>query len=281
MQAASTSVFMPTKVGEDIPHRMSSSGPTSSQLMVRWFTWYCRRYIRRHFHSLRVSRGRLPPKAQGVPVVVFSNHASWWDPLVGLVLKDAFYPDRRLFVPIDSRMLERYAIFSRLGFFGVEKETPRGAAQFLRTSQMILRQPDSILAVTPQSRLADVRERPVRFHRGLGHLAFRCRQALFLPVAMEFVFWEERLPEILVRFGEPVEVGTACNKLTADEWTNVFEHRLATAQNVLSGESQGRNPSNFECVVRGGAGQGGIYDWWQSLRSRLRGEPFKPEHGHK
>ena len=29
--------------------------PRISSLLLHWFTWYCRGYIRRHFHSLRVS----------------------------------------------------------------------------------------------------------------------------------------------------------------------------------------------------------------------------------
>ena len=59
--------------------------PAISPLLLRWFTWYCRGYVRRHFHSLRISINGLPPDATGYPVVLYTNHASWWDPLVGLV----------------------------------------------------------------------------------------------------------------------------------------------------------------------------------------------------
>ena len=30
--------------------------PPVSSWWLGWFTWYARRYLRRHFHSLRVSR---------------------------------------------------------------------------------------------------------------------------------------------------------------------------------------------------------------------------------
>lgn len=250
--------------------------------MLRWFTRYCRGYIRRHFHSLRVSRDGRPPEARGLPLVAFSNHASWWDPLAGLVLKDAFFPDRQLFAPIDAAMLRRYRIFARLGFFGVEPQTRRGAALFLRTSEAILHHPASLLAVTPQGRFADARERPIRFQPGLGHLAVRTERALFVPVATEYVFWEERLPEILVRFGEAVEVRSpSAAKSTPEYWTGLFERKLEKAQDALSVQAQGRDPANFECVLRGGAGQGGIYDWWRACRTWLRGETFNLEHGSK
>ena len=70
---------------------------------------------------------------------------------------------RALYTPIDADMLARYRMFAKLGFFGVEQRNRRGAVQFLRTSEVILQSPNHVLAVTPQSRFADVRERPVRF----------------------------------------------------------------------------------------------------------------------
>ena len=60
----------------------------------------------------------MPPDARGLPLVLYTNHASWWDPLVGLIVKAEFFPDRTLFTPIDATMLERYKMFAKLGFFG-------------------------------------------------------------------------------------------------------------------------------------------------------------------
>ena len=260
----------------------SNTLPRISPLLLRWFTWYCRGYIRRHFHSLRVSRAGLPPATDGLPLVIYTNHASWWDPLVGLVIKETFFADRTLYTPIDAAMLARYQMFAKLGFFGVEQHDRRGAVQFLRTSESILQSPQHLLAITPQSRFADVRERPVRFQPGLGHLAKRVERAVFLPMASEFVFWEERLPEILVHFGEPVEVRREdASAFTHDYWTDLFEQKLEATQDALSIEAQRRNASEFKTLLLGGAGQGGVYDLWRSLQAKLRGKTFSNEHGAK
>ena len=256
--------------------------PHISPLLLRWFIWYSRRYLRRHFHSLRISCAGLPPDVRGLPLVVYSNHASWWDALVCLVLKDEFFPERNAFTPIDAAMLERYGFFRKLGFFGVEQRSRRGAIQFLRTAENILREPDSLLAITPQSRFADARERPVHFEAGLGHLAGRAERAVFVPMAMELVFWEERLPEILVRFGEPVEIrAQPAEVFGAKYWTAIFEKKLEAVQDALAAEAQRRDPGHFEIMQSGGAGQGGVYDLWRGLKAKLRGEKFNPEHGRK
>ena len=255
--------------------------PTVSGPLIRWFTWYSRRYIRRHFHSVRISRAGLPP-ASKLPLVIYSNHASWWDPLLGLVLRSEFFPERTLFAPMDAAMLARYRMFARLGFFGVEQHRRRGAARFLRTSETILREPNHLLALTPQGRFADVRERPVCFESGLGHLAARVERALFVPFVAEYVFWEERLPETLVRFGEPVEAGQGEARAFAPEsWTRLFEQKLQAAQDALSNESRRRDPAAFRTILSGDAGQGGIYDWCRTISAKLRGEAFHREHGRK
>lgn len=258
-------------------HEGRSSIPVIYRSWLQWFTWYSRRYLRRHFHSLRLSRSG-PPPAVDRPLIVYCNHASWWDPLVFLVLKEELFPNRQAFAPIDAEALKRYRFFAKLGFFGVEQGSRRGAAQFLRSSQAILENPHHMLALTPQGRFADVRERPARLQAGLGHLAARLDDALVVPLAVEYVFWEERFPEILVRFGPGIDTGQGQN-LDPSAWTRWFEQQLAETQDVLAREAQDRRPADFQVLLRGGAGQGGVYDWWRALKARWTGEPFNPQHG--
>jgi 1-acyl-sn-glycerol-3-phosphate acyltransferase len=263
-----------------LPH--SKTLPRISQPLLNWFTWYSRRYLRRHFHSLRVARTGMPPAANNLPLIIYANHAAWWDALVGLVLKVEFFKDRNAFAPIDAEALKQYRMFGRMGFFGVEQGTRRGAVQFLRTAETILHEPDSLLVITPQGRFADVRERPLRFEAGLSHLAIRVQRAVFLPMATEYVFWEERLPEILLRFGEPVEVRAEDSAaFDAKYWTTLFEQKMAATQDALAESAQRRSLDEFQIILRGGAGQGGIYDWWRAAKAKMRGENFRREHGTK
>jgi len=250
--------------------------PHISPLLVRWFTWYSRRVIQRHFHSLRISTSVPWGDLGGRPVVLYTNHASWWDPLVGLVVINAKFNARQLYAPIDAVMLQRYKMFSKMGFFGVEKDTRKGAADFLRQSTNILTKPDAILAVTAQGRFADVRERPVGIKRGLGHLSLRVPDAVYIPVCIEYVYWEEKLPEILVRFGSPVKLSDE-----KDLETNLvrLERGLETTQDDLAARSVSRDIAAFSILVSGRAGLGGIYDRWRTLRATLRGEEFKTEIG--
>lgn len=257
-----------------------ASLPPISPRLLRAFTAYSRWYVGRHFHAVRVCETGLPPKVHGLPMVLYVNHAAWWDPLACLLLQDEFFRDRRAFAPIDARALRQYRFFAKLGFFGVEQDSPRGAVSFLRHATAILQHSDTALWLTPQGRFADARERPVRFKPGLGHLPERVGRAVFVPVALEYTFWEERKPELLVRFGEAEILGREVGLPPAEKnWTRHFEQRLEATQTALAAESQARNPARFRCMLRSASGVGFFYDAWRRWRARLRGERFTSEHG--
>lgn len=189
--------------------------------------------------------------------------------MIGIVLARRFFPDRLHYAPIEAQQLERYRILRGLGFFGIEKHSVRGAAQFLRVAEAVLSDPAAVLWVTAQGRFADVRERPVRLEAGVEHLAGRLPEVWFVPLALEYAFWTERSPEALALWGEP-RLGR--------EMVGQFEASLESTMDRLAQMSRERRAKAFAEVLRGGAGVGGWYDMWCALRARWRGEAFRREH---
>ncbi len=180
---------------------------------------------------------------------------------------------------MDATALRRYGFFRRLGVFGVELGTRRGATTFLRQTRAILGSPSNALWLTPQGRFADARERPVEIKAGIGHLPGLAGEIQFLPVAIEYVFWEERLPEILVRIGEPHSARRSESRVNAAAWVELFADRLRVTQDELARQAQCRQPGEFRCLLHGRTGVGGIYDRWRQFRSGLKREAFQLEHG--
>lgn len=244
---------------------------------VGFFANYSRRYLRRRFHSIRILKDGLPPLDRAQPLVIFLNHASWWDPLVCLLLSREFFASRISFAPIDAAMVERYGFFKYLGFFGIEPRTARGARQFLRMTRAILSTSQNALWITPQGRFMDVRERPLRLQNGIGALALQTGNAVFLPLAIEYAFWTEPRPEILVSFGQPITPRAAPPR-DAAEWTRVFADALESTQDELAARSCRRAPDEWRTLERGASGVTAIYDAWRWLRSWVRGEKFTREH---
>jgi 1-acyl-sn-glycerol-3-phosphate acyltransferase len=251
--------------------------PARRLWLLRLFRWYAHRYVRKHFHAVRLSGSGSPfPPAGREPTLIVLNHPSWWDPMVCLVLS-RLISDREQFAAIDAEAVKRYGFFKKIGFIGVDTNSLRGAVDFVRTGAAILAEPNRVYWVTAQGRFTDVRERPLAIHSGVGHLAARMADGIVLPLALEYTFWTERTPEALVRFGQPLRVADDPG-LTAQEWTRRIEEAMTRNLDVLNAEAMSRDPARFRELLTGRAGIGGPYDAWRRVKSWLRGERFDPSH---
>jgi hypothetical protein len=216
---------------------------------------YLRWYLRRHFHALRVANaGRIPPQAQ--PLILFANHASWWDPLTAMLLGQEILPRRstmRRWIRDGAGALQH---FRPMGFFPVDNKSARGAAQLLRAGDQVFAAGLGALdyAGEPVSGCA---QRPIVFRPGMGALISRTGRLTCVPVAIEYVFWNERLPEILVNVGEPLEIADGGME-DARTWTNLLSYAMAATLDELAMLAMERDPAAFETVLYGSGGIGGF-----------------------
>lgn len=262
--------------------------PTVSPWLLGWFRWYLRGYLPKGLHSLCVAVDRPLSAPDDAPLVVYLNHASWWDPVVSIHLSAVEVPDRTLFAPFDEEALRRYPVFEKLGFFGVDQTSRRGAAQFLKTARAVLALPGASLWITPEGRFVDPRESGVAFEPGLAHIAEHLsrsddpllRRTVIQPLAIEYPMWEERLPEGLCRWGEPIPVADHTH-LSKTEWNDLLVDRLRAAQRELAELSIARDPTAFRVLLGGSEGVGGLYDWVRRSFAWLRGQRYRAAHGKK
>jgi len=252
--------------------------PTISPFMWRWFTWYARRYVGKHFNAMRICADTPPPRFDG-PIVMCSNHPSWWDPMCAIAAAGTQFTDRRHYAPIDAAMLEKYGLFKKLGFFGVEQDSPRGSAAFLRTARAILQQPDACLWITVQGEFADPRQRPIEIAPGTAHLMRRVnRPTAFVPVAIEYPFWSERGPEVLVRYGRPLIHSDENRAASVIQCQQELTSRLTQVMDELAERAVARDASQFTTLIRGGGGTSAIYDAWRRCKSMFTGRRYSQHH---
>ena len=247
--------------------------PPISGLTLRLFTRVVRPYFRRHFRSVMVQHADRFFAPRG-PLIVYANHSSWWDPMLSILLAQMLMPGCRHYAPMDAEALMRYPILRRIGIFPVEMTTARGAAQFLRTGGAILRE-GGVLWITPQGRFADARAWPLAFKPGLAALALRVPEAAILPLAIEYTFWDERLPEALLHVAPAVTLEV---RSTTESATKELEEALAAAMLELQKASITRDPHEFQALLQGSRGTGGFYAFGRKLRAALGGKKIQQDH---
>ncbi|ACA17563.1 phospholipid/glycerol acyltransferase [Methylobacterium sp. 4-46] len=263
---------------------MSGRGPDDptrrrSALAWRFMAAYFDRYLRRHLTALRLSRWGAPDlRGHPGPLVVYCNHPAWWDAAVLIVLAERCFPDREGYAPFDAQMLAKYGVFGRIGAFGVDPASRRGAAAFLTASRRILSRPERALWVTAQGRFSDVRERPLGLRPGVAHLPEVAPDALFLPLALEYAFWSERGAEAFAAFG-PALAGRDLLALPRAARLERLEGALTGVLDRLSADVMSRDPARFVALTEGRRGVGGIYDLGRRVAAALAGRRFEPGHG--
>ncbi len=250
------------------------SSPHISRSTLAFFRHIVYGYFRRSFRAVRVSEPERFAALPAGPLIVYANHSSWWDPMVLVLLAAKLMPRRRHFAPMDANALERYGILKRVGIFGVDMHSVRGAARFLRTGIDILTS-GGVLWVTPQGRFADARERPLLFKAGMAALAAKIPGGCtVLPLAIEYVFWDERLPETLLHFGHPVHI----EGRSTEEADALLRQALLETMQTLKEKAMARDPAAFTVLHGGKVGTGGFYELGQRIFARVRGRTYQPEH---
>lgn len=256
--------------------------PSVSPFLQNGFHRFLNPFLRRHFHTIAVIRecrrslNSIPAEQ---PLIIYGNHPSWWDPLIAHFLCRQCFSARQFYAPIDAQALARYQVFRKLGFFGVRLDSASGAAAFLKTTGRLLNTPNSSLWLTPEGRFADVRDTTGQLAPGLSHVCWRAGHGFVIPLAIEYVFWDERLPECLIRFGAPIDLA-ACD-WSKTVWHDELSKRLRANQADLAKLVIARDSDPFEPLLRGTKGAGRFYDSFRRLRTLFRGEKFKAEHGEK
>ena len=264
------------RLAQEARATLAKRSPLWSGAFVTLFS----RALRKDFHAVRLSRSVAPPDPVAPRLVVYSNHPSWWDAAIYSVLAARLFPGRRGYAPIDRAMMSRYRFMARIGAFGVEQNSLRGAAFFMAAAAEILAEPEGLMFVTAQGRFIDARERPIRLAPGLIHLVDRVPEAILVPMALDYPFWDERKPELLVRFGAAVSA-TALRPLDRKARHAELAGRLASTMDGLATEGMDRKASAFTTLIEGRVGVSGFYDAWRHARAAVGGERFNAAHGEQ
>lgn len=254
------------------------------------------RYLRKHFHVVACNRSALTSAvhAANTSLVVYCNHASWWDPMLALYLRSQTFHNHKLYAPIDAAALEQYKIFKSMGFYGVAS-SHRGAAEFLNRSLRILQTSGSSIWITPEGKFCDPRQLDEPLQPGLAHMAHAISRPAssedestspgerpntwFIPTAIEYTFWEERLPECLCWFGQPTQVQWhSGSQQSKAQWHQMLTDKLRETQRELAAASIARDTSRFEVILRGKVGSWSLYDLARRSWARLRGKQLQLEH---
>lgn len=201
--------------------------------MDRWFAGVARKRLESSFQSIRIHGLGALRAVQQRPVLLISNHTSWWDPLVAIWLT-------RLSVPFDSYAmmnadnLRRLPFFRRVGAFGVDLDDPSDGGAAVRYSTRLLREPGRLVWIFAQGDERPSTERPLVFKDGAAAIAKLARGVAILPLALRYELGGSARPDLYLRIGPTLDAPTNVKdgtKMLQDAVTTLLDEIDSTLAN--------------------------------------------------
>lgn len=241
---------------------------------ARWIRWYAQRLVRRRFHAVRAVPGTIEALASLAagdrPAIVLMSHASWWDPIVGILLWDRCYPERPIAAPMHRRELERFGFFRSLGVFGIDPDDPRSLAAMREHVIPRMRgepgRAGEVLMLTPQGSLADPRA-PISIRPGAASIAAAFGDIEVVSLAIEYGFWLDQRPEIFLR-AERCEVPANRRAPSTADWHRAMQASMRASAASLAESVISRDPQRFDVLVGAGSSVHPVYDLWLRMTGR-------------
>lgn len=217
-------------------------------LFEKIFIAYNRILIKRRFQSIKVSGLEwLKKRNPDLPLIIFSNHSSWWDGLVILELLSNFNFEN--YVMMEEKQLRKMRFFRRLGAFSIIRENPREAFKSIQYSVKILSErKNRMLLIFPQGKILHNDASPMRFFKGLSKIIEESGDCLVCPIALRYEFLGNYKPEIFIAVGEPRNFNTV-DKIARKRNTLELEAVLTNCLNHLKSNLVNSEFDSFEQIL--------------------------------
>lgn len=174
-----------------------------SRLFEKIFLAYTKNLFWRRFKKLKITGlENLHERDQNLPLILYANHSSWWDPLVAFVINQEAGLDA--FGMMEEKNLQKLKFFRRIGAFSVVRENPREAVKGIRyIVQLLKEKPNRAVWIFPQGEIQPSQIRPLKFYNGAAKIIQQTGKCFAAPVAMRYEFREDFKPVAFAQVGEP------------------------------------------------------------------------------
>ncbi len=187
------------------------------------FAIYIRRELKKHFGGFYVVN-EFPVINDNDPLVITPNHISWWDGFF-MDLIDKKYIKRKIHLMMLERELKKYPFFSKLGAYSIRQESRASIAESFRYTREVIKNRENYAVIYPQGEIEPIDKIPPDIKPGIKLLTGEGPDDVkFLPAAFRIEWYNNKLPVVLCRWGEPV---------TRDEISKDFDiFRMKFADNI-------------------------------------------------
>jgi len=194
-----------------------------------FFKLYAVYRIGRHFNKVLVS-GSFQDR--DLPVLLISNHISWWDGFWAMYVNVKFLHRKFHFMMLEEQ-LKRFSFFINTGGYSVKKGS-RSVIETLNYTLELLSDKKNMVLLFPQGKITSVYQKSIYFERGIERILKEVNgkvQIMFLANLVDY-FSEEK-PSLHIYLKEYVLSDFSAQKIEHEY--NIF-YSSSVSENILIAE---------------------------------------------
>lgn len=154
--------------------------------------------IRRNFNRVYID-GEFRDKQ--LPVLVVSNHCSWWDGFWVMYLNLKLFHRRFYFMMLEEQ-LKKHMFFNKAGGFSVRKGS-RSVIETLNYTADLLNDKNNIVLMFPQGEIESVYNREICFGKGIEHVLRKLNRNLHMVFLVNLIdYFSHPKPGLYMYFRE-------------------------------------------------------------------------------
>jgi 1-acyl-sn-glycerol-3-phosphate acyltransferase len=170
-------------------------------IIYPFFKWYAGFIINRHFGTLRIV-GEL--KEKNLPVLLISNHISWWDGFWAMYVNLNVLHRKYHFMMLEEQ-LRKYRFFNYTGGYSVSKKS-KSIIETLNYTSELLNDSNNIVLVFPQGEIQSLHNQNIQFENGLERILRNKENAVQVVFLVNLIdYFSNRKPGIYFHIQEYVE----------------------------------------------------------------------------
>jgi len=199
------------------------------------------------------SHGPLPDP-RGGPLILYLNHASWWDGYLMYVIHRVVLRGRfDAHLLMEEKQLRAYRFFSWSGAFSVNRNDPEDARRSQAYAAALLRggtRPRALF-IFPQGRIVPNDRRPLVTFPGIARIIAQAGAVNLCPVALRYELLGRQYPQAYIRIGPQHRAATPDDP---DATLREITWRLTAACDALRDDVLEQRLERFRPLLRGRRG---------------------------
>ena len=150
--------------------------------IYNFFRFYSLISIKLKFHNFKII-GNFEDKK--LPLLVISNHSTWWDGFWIMYLNLKLFK-RRFYFMMQEEQLKKFWFFNYSGGFSINKKS-KSVIESINYSSTILSKPENMLLIFPQGALNSIHNKNIYFQKGIEKIVAKTNNQIQIVFVANFI----------------------------------------------------------------------------------------------